>query len=204
MILRGGIMKYQYFNGVKFTKDRNTGYYLNSTLRKRMHRYVWEFYNKEIPNGYEIHHIDRDKSNNDISNLELMKSESHKALHSKERGVKNVKSGHLDSIRPMTKEWHQSEKGRDWHRKHYQRTKDKIHEKKEFECENCHTIFIAEITGNNRFCSNKCKSSWRRKSGVDDEARRCIICGKEFTVNKYEKTRTCSRKCGAILRSKKN
>ena len=40
--------KYQYFNGLKFTRDDKTGYYLNSTIRKRMHRYVWEFYNGQI------------------------------------------------------------------------------------------------------------------------------------------------------------
>lgn len=34
--------KYQEYNGVIFCRDEKTGYYLNSTLRVRMHRYVWE------------------------------------------------------------------------------------------------------------------------------------------------------------------
>ena len=57
--------KYQYFNGLKFTRDDKTGYYLNSTIEKRMHRYVWEFYNGPIPKGYDIHHKDEDKANNE-------------------------------------------------------------------------------------------------------------------------------------------
>ena len=56
-------MKEIWFNGIKFTKDDKTGYYLNSSIRKRLHRYVWELHYGEIPEGYHIHHIDFDKSN---------------------------------------------------------------------------------------------------------------------------------------------
>ena len=41
--------KYQYYNGLKFTRDEKTGYYLNATNRIRMHRYVWECINGPIP-----------------------------------------------------------------------------------------------------------------------------------------------------------
>ena len=40
----GGLMKEIWFNGIKFTKDDKTGYYLNSSIRKRLHRYVWELH----------------------------------------------------------------------------------------------------------------------------------------------------------------
>ena len=73
--------KYIYFNGIKFTRDEKTGYYLNSTIRKRLHRYVWEFYNGSIESGYDIHHIDGDKSNNDISNLAKMSRHKHAEIH---------------------------------------------------------------------------------------------------------------------------
>ena len=193
-------MKTQHFNGLHFTRDDRTGYYLNSTIQKRMHRYVWESYNGEIPVGYEIHHKDHNPANNDIDNLELMTAQDHRKYHAKIQGVKNVESGHLDNIRGMTKEWHASAEGLEWHRKHYERTKDKLHAKRKFVCEFCGKEFEAEHTGNNRFCSNKCKSAWRRKSGVDDETRECQVCGRHFTINKYSRTRTCSRVCGAKLR----
>ncbi len=195
--------KVQYFDGKHFTRDDKTGYYLNSTIRERMHRYVWKFYNGEIPKGYEIHHIDENKSNNNIENLMILSVSEHKTehmSHSKKLGAKNVESGHLENIRELTKEWHKSQEGKEWHMKHYERTKDKLHEMAVFNCESCGKDFEAEKTGNNRFCSNKCKSAWRRKSGVDDIEKECPVCGRIFKVNRYSKTRSCSRQCGAILR----
>lgn len=35
-------------------------------------RAVWEAFNGKIPDGYEVNHIDEDKSNNCLSNLNLM------------------------------------------------------------------------------------------------------------------------------------
>lgn len=48
-----------------------------------LHRYVWHKHKGSIPAGYVVHHKDEDKSNNDISNLELMKFEDHSAHHGK-------------------------------------------------------------------------------------------------------------------------
>lgn len=49
--------------------------------RTFIHRLVWEKYNGEIPDGYQIHHIDGNKLNNDISNLQLLSAEEHTRLH---------------------------------------------------------------------------------------------------------------------------
>lgn len=51
-----------------------------------------------------------------------------------------------------------------------------------------------------KFCSNNCKSAYRRKSGVDNEERICKICGEIFITNKYSKAKVCSKKCSAISR----
>lgn len=45
------------------------------------HRYIWIKNYGEIPSGYEIHHKDENKSNNDISNLELIEGKLHRQLH---------------------------------------------------------------------------------------------------------------------------
>ena len=37
-----------------------------------VHRLVWEVFIGEIPIGYEINHIDHDKQNNALGNLELV------------------------------------------------------------------------------------------------------------------------------------
>lgn len=191
--------KFQYFDGLKFTRDDSTGYYLNSTNRIRMHRYVWEYYFGPIPPGKEIHHMDHDKANNNIDNLLPLNRFDHLSYHGAEAGKRNVESGHLDRIRPLASEWHSSKEGKEWHRKHYKRTKEALHAEKDFICEQCGVIFSAVDNGLNRFCSNKCKSKWRRESGLDDEERECTICGQEFTANKYSKSKTCSFSCRSKL-----
>lgn len=200
------MQKYQYFNGVKFTRDEKTGYYLNSTIRKRMHRYVWEFYNGEIPEGYQIHHKDKDKSNNDISNLELIPFSEHAKMHSKERAetrhneiIENLKENAI----PKAVEWHKSEDGRKWHKAHYENMKENLHSEEKMICEMCGVEYIGKVSAENRFCSNKCKSAWRRKSGIDNEIRICAFCGAEFITNKYSKTETCGRKCANKRRTLK-
>lgn len=47
------------------------------------HRLIWEKAYGEIPEGYIIHHIDGNKSNNDLSNLQMMSREEHSRLHGK-------------------------------------------------------------------------------------------------------------------------
>ena len=49
---------------------------------RMMHNIVWEQYYGEIPKGMQVHHIDHNKLNNDISNLKLVNSLEHKRLHS--------------------------------------------------------------------------------------------------------------------------
>ena len=197
--------KFLYFNNVKFTRDDTTGYYLNSTIRKRMHRYVWEYYNGEIPKGYHIHHVDGDKSNNSIENLRLVEAKKHCKAHSVihaindyDRMVENLMTNAI----PKSKEWHASKEGHEWHKRHYDRMKDKLYVEKEYKCKQCGKKFTSTMT-ESKFCSNKCKSKWRREQGLDNEERTCEMCGTKFTINKYSKTKCCSRKCAAQLRKNK-
>lgn len=203
------LKKYIWFDNLKFTRDNETGYYLNSTIRKRLHRYIWEYYNGEIPEGYHIHHIDGNKANNDIDNLELIKATKHAELHGLDR-YRNDKEWfdkfHSKGIEEA-KEWHKSKEGREWHKEQYEISLAS-REEEFFKCKYCGKEFKAINNGVNRFCSNKCKSAYRRKSKIDDETRECIVCGNKFTVNKYSKTQTCSSSCSSKLayknRSKKN
>lgn len=202
--------KHAYFNGKKYTKDDNTGYYLSSARKgktgTRIHRDVWEFYNCKIPKGYHVHHIDHDKGNNDISNLQLLEAREHYKLHGaelteeqRERMRRNV----LENALPKSIEWHKTEAGKRWHKEHYERTKDKLYQKATFSCEYCGKEFEAFVNGSNRFCSNACKSAWRRKSGLDDVEKVCPVCGKTFKSNKYSKIVCCSRGCANTFRSRR-
>jgi hypothetical protein len=202
------VIQHQYFNGYKFTKDKKTGYYLSSKKingsRKRLHVYVWEYHNGSVPKGCHVHHKDTDKDNNKIENLILITNKKHSELHAKLNVLNNhdkIVENLANKALPKAVEWHKSDEGREWHKEQYERVKDKFHANKIYECLNCGKSFTTQI-GNNKFCSNSCKSSWRRKSGVDNEERICICCGQTFTTNKYSKAKTCSRKCTAVYRHK--
>ena len=196
--------KYQYFNGLKFTRDDKTGYYLNSTIEKRMHRYVWEFYNGPIPKGYDIHHKDEDKANNDISNLEMIKAGKHQSMHSQKWHDEHPGEGRKNFAKAVeaAKDWHKSKEGKEWHSKHAMET---FSGKRTLICEMCGKEYETQYHGNNKFCSNACRSKWRRKSGLDNVTRACVICGKEFLTNKFKKVRYCSRSCAnkAMWRSRR-
>ena len=70
------------FNGSRYTL-RNTGYY-GKTNGKRtlLHRDTWELVNGKIPLGWDIHHIDEDKTNNKIENLECLPKSEHTKKYS--------------------------------------------------------------------------------------------------------------------------
>lgn len=70
------------FNGIRYTRA-NTGYYRRTDGdRNLMHREVWEFYNGPIPKGWDIHHIDNDRTNNVIGNLECLPKAEHTRKYS--------------------------------------------------------------------------------------------------------------------------
>jgi len=71
----------QTYAGLKFTL-RNTGYYsLSKNSRGLMHRFVWESEIGEIPQGYDIHHINGQKWDNRIENLECLSKSDHARLY---------------------------------------------------------------------------------------------------------------------------
>jgi len=188
------------FNGIKFTKDNKTSYYLNSTIRKRLHRFIWEYYFGEIPTGYHIHHKDFNKDNNQIDNLECISKSKHLKIHGNEKFLNDdnwFNSFHEKGIN-SAKIWHRSTNGIEWHKEHYKNTKDILHVKKNYICEFCKKEFTSIDNGKNKFCSNSCKSAFRREGGFDNEKRVCPECRKEFTTNRYNKQICCCRSCGNI------
>ena len=77
------------------------------TKTARIHRLVWETFNGEIPIGKEIDHIDSDKKNNKLDNLQLLNHNANckkavKSKHDLKVRFKNRKC--LKSINLTTKE----------------------------------------------------------------------------------------------------
>lgn len=191
----------QEFNGERFYL---CGKYFQHKGR-RLHVMVWKYHNGDIPKGYSVHHIDMDRSNNQIENLELKLTSLHLSDHGKapERDAYNQR--HIKEMRELAAEWHRSDEGRAWHSEHEKELWKKRREGDEFEyeCAECGSKFKTyHMYGKNQrtFCCDRCRSNYRRKSGVDDEDRVCAKCGKVFRVNKYSKIKCCSTQCSSDLR----
>ncbi|HSV43134.1 MAG TPA: HNH endonuclease signature motif containing protein, partial [Candidatus Bathyarchaeia archaeon] len=144
-----------------------------------MHRYVWAYHHGPIPDGFSIHHIDKDKSNNSIENLESKQNSEHAISHVCENHKNNPESM-LRGIRAAqqeAKKWHRSNEGREWHKKHGRGTWAGRKEEKR-KCVLCGKEYLALLgTVKKGFCSPYCQSKKRKMSGVDDEKRNCIVCG---------------------------
>lgn len=183
--------KYIEYDGLKFCRDEKTGYYLNSTIRKRLHRYVWEKEVGTIPKGCHIHHVNGNKADNRIENLAVLTASGHQRMHGqeierKERARKNLE----EKVRPAAVAWHKSEAGRKWHS---QQSKGRKPPRIEKTCAVCGELFMG--TKPQRFCSNACKAKFRRDNGLDDVERICEQCGKSFMTTRFGNQKYCSREC---------
>jgi hypothetical protein len=54
---------------------------------KPLHQIIWEKYNGPKPKHYIIHHVDHDKLNNSIENLQLMTRVEHAKIHNSDRSA---------------------------------------------------------------------------------------------------------------------
>lgn len=81
---KGNINDYAKFNDIEFVF--NNRYFVNFK-HGYLHTYIYKYFNNldTIPNGYCVHHIDHNKNNNDIYNLQLLTHSEHSKLHHKGR-----------------------------------------------------------------------------------------------------------------------
>jgi|SRR5690625_3594698 len=138
-----------YYDGMKFKKDYR-GYYRCWTGHKglRLHRYVWEKTNGEIPEGFHVHHKDRDKNNNHIDNLEVMSAKKHGKEHAVEFNKRKLEN-------PPSVEWR---------KRNYENTKHLMHELVEVECLQCGEVVMKRKYA--KYCSRYCRNRFnyiRRK-----------------------------------------
>ena len=190
----------QFFDGIKFTSSTADGYYKHQGLRLSMHRYVWEYYNGKIPEGYEIHHKDFNKANNSIDNLQLLTVAEHRKLHADllTEEQREWKRNNMNTVvHEAAKKWHRSEEGHQWHVQHGKETGGNS---KEYEhvCVVCGKKYITRQK-KSRFCSGACHQKYRRATGIDKIKKVCPVCGKEFMTNKSRPSKTCSKSCGTKL-----
>lgn len=75
------------------------GYYVirhSSQIYTSLHREVYKKYNGDIPKGWEIHHKDCDKTNNNPQNLIALSRSQHRLLHEQLRREKRAERRRSD------------------------------------------------------------------------------------------------------------
>lgn len=189
------------FDGIRWYPDKR-GYWMGHPKGKkspmRLHQYVWEYYNGPIPDGYHVHHKDFNPDNNEIENLELITKHEHLCYHSNLQDKVWARNNMLTKAIPAAKEWHKSEAGKAWHSKHGKESMAvRLENKVTKTCQFCGKEYeVPEMMAEgSRFCSNNCKSAWRRKVGLDNIEYPCEHCGKPIWTNKYAPKRFCSDEC---------
>lgn len=85
----------QYFDGYLINFSSSSGYptiYVNGE-NVLLHRYIWEKHHGAIPDGYEIHHKDKNRFNHDPDNLELVSIVDHHRNYTFEHGLGKSNKG---------------------------------------------------------------------------------------------------------------
>jgi hypothetical protein len=161
---------------------------------KRLHRVVWSHYNGSIPKRAHIHHRDLDIANNHPDNLVCVTADEHLSFHGRLRAGESA-ANLAEHARPSAVDWHGSEAGREWHREHWeQHCKSGLFRRVETPCANCSQKFDG-LAGRSRFCSNACKSAYRRRMQIDVVERKCEKCASAFRSTKFKEQRYCSLAC---------
>lgn len=195
------------YKGIRYTrkpnaKDRSDQVYFKANsanakskgLDMYLHRQLWIDTYGSIPEGYHIHHKDENPLNNDISNLECLSPQEHSDRHLSEKRSETARQN-LDIARSYASEWHKSDEGRKWHS---EMAKEAFAKRESVirTCDQCGKEFDSiTYRDSDRFCSNNCKSAWRRDSGIDNVDKICPRCGQTFSTNKYNPKKYCSRDC---------
>ena len=154
-VISGTVQK---FDGVSYYFCGN--YYQRKG--RRLHRVVWEYHNGEIPEGYHVHHIDGDRSHNDIGNLELLSEFEHLSYHSRMHADESRER--IEIARSYACEWHGSKEGAEWHSKHAKEYWAQA-PMQTYPCSYCGKEYqtLAVRRKGNHFCCNNCKAAYRRR-----------------------------------------
>lgn len=132
---------------------------------KRLHREVWKRQHGEIPSGNHIHHKDGNRANNNIANLECVTASEHESQHNSDIKLRPMKMKAIKMAQDAARAWHGTDEGKEWHSKHSKESW--VNRKPQtYECSHCgkeyQTIYVYPKESNH-FCSNNCKSAFRRK-----------------------------------------
>lgn len=116
-------------------------------------------------------------------------------MYTREKRSENFRVARLKAA-----EFWKSEKGKERRKQIRKETFDNLENIKK-NCINCKSEFDCKKGSQKKYCSNKCKSAYRRKSGKDNQEFECIQCKNKFISNKYIAALVCSKRCLKLLKN---
>lgn len=183
---------HQRFDGTKYNKSAKGFFSRNASI----HRVVWAYFNGEIPEGYDIHHVDGNKGNNNIENLQCMTAGDHQRLHIA-RGEKFPTKKKRFVCEVCGKEFYTVDRNVQRYCSPHCRDVSRYHrEMTSKTCEWCGKVFETAHP-ESRFCSPACGAQSRYQNALIKKI--CPVCGKEFERVKSEQSETCSLSCRTRL-----
>lgn len=157
------------YKGLIYTSKKG-GYLTRRDAQRRihfLHKVVWEEHYGKVPTGCVIHHIDHNKLNNDLSNLQCMDAVEHRRHHMAEMKEQTItcamcgivktfysrsnKRRKFCSLRCNVAHWNRENKNRDINI-----------ELRHAQCERCNTRFSTRVSYR-RYCSGRCSKAAQKK-----------------------------------------
>jgi hypothetical protein len=146
MELHAGPPAYYEWNGIRWYLNKKDSYY-RDRAGFLLHVALWvDAHSQKVPPGYEVHHIDHSRLNNDIANLGLVSDAEHR-LH------------HLAEDAEHGESW-RSQQGSEQSRERVKRLWS-TRQPRDVTCAQCGTVY--QSTGMRaRFCSANCAARFYR------------------------------------------
>ena len=195
--------KHQKFDGITYNTKDNGRY----TKNLQLHRMVYTYHCGEIPESYEIHHIDHNPANNNISNLQCLTKNQHMSIHNSKADTVHLTCLNCGKTFTFSKRGRKLFCSIQCGNEHRAKNPELYEERV---CEYCGKTFTVLKSLKVTCCSRACgaRLHWkkeREKIGKPEPARikTCPVCGKEFQVpSTNPNKKCCSTSCGYQSRKK--
>jgi len=136
--------------------------------RVALHRSVWERAHGPIPDGHHVHHINGDRADNRLDNLQVLACDEHLRMHMTPERREAARQNMIENVMPKAAAWHSTDAGRAWHSQNGRNVwVDRPY--RTVTCEMCGASFQTRASEKQpRYtCSNNCKQRRYRAHNLE-------------------------------------